>query len=68
MGLVVLKLFMLDLAEHGSVERIISFIGAGVLLLVMGYFAPLPPASKSETPEINAADPEIQADHPQQQH
>jgi len=46
MGLVVLKLFMLDLAEHGSVERIISFIGAGILLLVMGYFAPLPPASK----------------------
>lgn len=46
MGLVVLKLFLLDLAEHGSVERIISFIGAGLLLLLMGYFAPLPPASK----------------------
>jgi len=49
MGLVVLKLFMLDLAEHGSVERIISFIGAGILLLVMGYFAPLPPAKTAES-------------------
>ena len=44
MGLVVLKLFMLDLSARGTVERIISFIGAGLLMLVMGYFAPLPPA------------------------
>jgi uncharacterized membrane protein len=45
MGLVVAKIFLLDLAQHGTVERIASFIGAGVMLLVMGYFAPLPPAS-----------------------
>lgn len=44
MALVVLKLFMLDLSARGTVERIVSFIGAGLLLLVMGYFAPLPPA------------------------
>jgi uncharacterized membrane protein len=47
MGLVVAKLFLLDLAAHGSVQRIVSFIGAGLMLLVMGYFAPLPPASKN---------------------
>ncbi len=46
MGLVVAKIFLLDLAQHGTVERIASFIGAGIMLLVMGYFAPLPPASK----------------------
>ena len=57
MGLVVLKLFLLDLAEHGSVERIISFIGAGILLLVMGYFAPLPPARKDDTPETEPVEP-----------
>jgi uncharacterized membrane protein len=45
MGLVVAKIFLLDLAQHGTVERIASFIGAGLMLLVMGYFAPLPPAS-----------------------
>ena len=44
MGLVVVKIFLLDLAQTGSVERISSFIGAGLMLLVMGYFAPLPPA------------------------
>lgn len=44
MGLVVAKIFLLDLAQTGTVERIASFIGAGIMLLVMGYFAPLPPA------------------------
>ena len=46
MGLVVAKLFLLDLSQTGSVERIASFIGAGLMLLVMGYFAPLPPVKK----------------------
>lgn len=40
---VVVKLFCVDLADIGTVARIISFIGVGVLLLVVGYFAPLPP-------------------------
>ena len=44
MALVVAKIFLLDLAQRGSIERIVSFIGAGVILLVMGYFAPIPPA------------------------
>jgi uncharacterized membrane protein len=43
MALVVLKLFMVDLGNSGTVERIISFIGVGVLLLIVGYFAPAPP-------------------------
>jgi uncharacterized membrane protein len=47
MGVVVAKLFLLDLAQTGSVERIASFIGAGLMLLVMGYFAPIPPANSS---------------------
>lgn len=47
MGLVVAKIFLLDLSQRGSIERIVSFIGAGLMLLVMGYFAPLPPAQTS---------------------
>lgn len=47
MGLVVAKLFLLDLGQHGSVNRIISFIGAGIMLLIMGYFVPIPPAETS---------------------
>lgn len=40
---VVIKLFLVDRASGGSLERIISFIGVGVLMLIVGYFAPLPP-------------------------
>jgi uncharacterized membrane protein len=41
--IVVIKLFLFDLNSHGSVERIISFITVGGLLMLIGYFAPLPP-------------------------
>ena len=43
MAVVVVKLFLVDLAKVGGVERIVSFIAVGVLMLVIGYFAPLPP-------------------------
>ena len=42
-GLVVTKLFFVELGNRVGLERIVSFIGVGVLLLVIGYFAPLPP-------------------------
>jgi uncharacterized membrane protein len=43
LGLVVIKLLLLDLSNAGGAERIIAFIVVGVLMLVVGYFAPLPP-------------------------
>ncbi len=42
-GVVVVKLFFVELSNRGGMERIVSFIGVGILLLVVGYFAPLPP-------------------------
>ncbi len=39
---VVLKLLLVDLSGSGSVTRIVSFIGVGLLMLVIGYVAPLP--------------------------
>lgn len=42
LAVVVLKLFVVDLANTGTVARIVSFMGVGVLLLAVGYFAPLP--------------------------
>jgi uncharacterized membrane protein len=39
---VVLKLVLVDLSGSGTVTRIVSFIGVGVLMLVIGYVAPLP--------------------------
>jgi uncharacterized membrane protein len=43
MGVVVVKLFVVDLSHVGGIERIVSFIGVGVLMLVVGWFAPVPP-------------------------
>jgi len=51
LGLTVLKLFLVDLGSSGTLERIVSFISVGLLLLVIGYIAPLPPAQKSEDSE-----------------
>ena len=42
-AVVVAKLFLVELSNRGGLARIVSFIGVGVLLLVVGYFAPLPP-------------------------
>jgi uncharacterized membrane protein len=42
LGAVVLKLLLVDLSGTGTVTRIVSFIGVGVLMLVIGYVAPLP--------------------------
>jgi uncharacterized membrane protein len=46
LGVVVLKLFFVELADTGGVYRIVSFMVVGLLLLVVGYFAPVPPAEK----------------------
>jgi len=43
LGLVVLKLFVVDLARGGTVARIVSFIVVGLLLVAVGYLSPLPP-------------------------
>lgn len=50
LGLTVLKLFVVDLASAGSVERIVSFVGVGLLMLVVGYFAPVPPKRQEPVP------------------
>ena len=42
MAAVVLKLFTVDISGIGSLERIISFIGVAILMLIISYIAPLP--------------------------
>jgi uncharacterized membrane protein len=54
MALVVLKLFAVDLTQTGTVERIVSFIGVGILLLIVGYFAPAPPRQRAKEPAHKA--------------
>ena len=43
LGVVILKLFVVDLSRTGTVLRIVSFLGVGVLMLVIGYLSPIPP-------------------------
>lgn len=43
MSIVVGKLFLVELANRGGIERIVSFIIVGLLLLFVGWFAPVPP-------------------------
>ena len=51
MAVVVVKLFLFDLSNTGTVARVVSFLGVGLLLLVVGYFSPVPPAESTEPEE-----------------
>jgi uncharacterized membrane protein len=62
-AIVVAKLFFVELSNRGGLERIVSFIGVGILLLVVGYFAPLPPRSPTRSP--HSADDATQDSAPQ---
>jgi uncharacterized membrane protein len=43
LAVVVVKLFVVDLSDSGTVSRIVSFLAVGGLMLVVGFFSPLPP-------------------------
>jgi uncharacterized membrane protein len=55
LGVVIVKLFLVDLSHIGTVERIISFVGVGLLMLIIGYFSPLPPAVERDDSEHSRA-------------
>jgi uncharacterized membrane protein len=46
LALLVVKLFVADLSQVGAIGRIISFLVTGVLILVIGYVAPVPPKAQ----------------------
>ncbi|HEY3487572.1 MAG TPA: DUF2339 domain-containing protein, partial [Gammaproteobacteria bacterium] len=46
LGVTVIKLFLLDLSDIDTLESIVSFIAVGILLLLIGYYSPLPPKLK----------------------
>ncbi|WP_051207308.1 DUF2339 domain-containing protein [Saccharospirillum impatiens] len=50
LGIVVAKLFFVDMGDANTLEGIIAFIVVGLLLLVVGYVSPLPPKAPG-TPE-----------------
>lgn len=54
--IVVAKLVLIDMSNTSAVLRVVSFIGAGLLMLVIGYLAPLPP--KVDKPKAGKSKPD----------
>jgi len=59
LAVVVIKLFVIDLSQLSTPAKIGSFLGVGVLLLLIGYIAPVPPrrpaSSQPDGPQPNPA-------------
>ena len=48
LAVVVGKLFLIDLGALSGLPRVVAFLGVGVLLLVIGFLSPLPPAAQAD--------------------
>jgi len=48
LGFVTLKLFFVELSHTGTLSRIVSFMAVGILILLIGYLAPLPPKKEEK--------------------
>ncbi|MCE2899413.1 MAG: DUF2339 domain-containing protein [Betaproteobacteria bacterium] len=55
MAVVVAKLLLVDLSNVGTFARIVSFVGVGALMLLMGWVSPLPPEQGTEDSQDKAA-------------
>ncbi|MCC8193630.1 MAG: DUF2339 domain-containing protein [Deltaproteobacteria bacterium] len=51
------KLFLVDLADKGTLFRVISFFVMGGIFLLIGWLAPLPPSWKDGEDEPDGGDP-----------
>jgi uncharacterized membrane protein len=52
LGVVVLKLFTVDLAQLSTIAKIGTFLAVGFLLVLVGYFAPVPPPKATARQEM----------------
>lgn len=52
LALTIVKLILVDLSGQGTVARIVSFLGAGALMVAIGYISPLPPREASEQKNV----------------
>jgi len=50
LAIVVIKLFLVDLSGSGTVFRIVSFPAVGGLMLIIGFYTPLPPVESKGEP------------------
>ena len=55
LAIVVVKLIFIDMSQAEGFARVVAFIGVGVLMLLIGYFVPLPPKGLETLAEPVAA-------------
>jgi uncharacterized membrane protein len=48
LGVLIVKLFLVDFGNIGGVARIVSFLVTGGVILLIGYFAPAPPRGRPQ--------------------
>lgn len=48
LAIVIVKLVLVDSARAGGLARAFAFIGVAILVLIVGYFSPLPPKAGEE--------------------
>ncbi|MEM1181867.1 MAG: DUF2339 domain-containing protein [Acidobacteriota bacterium] len=51
MGVVLVKLILIDRTFMGNIAGIVSFLAVGMLLVAVGYFAPSPPRAEEDDDE-----------------
>lgn len=54
LGVVIIKLILVDSAHGGGLARAVGFIGVAVLVLIAGYFSPLPPKNGHKEHTVTA--------------
>lgn len=50
-GVVVAKMFFIEMKNTNDLARIISFLAVAIICVIAGYFAPLPPKNREENEE-----------------
>ncbi len=53
-AVVLVKMFFIDLGAGGTIERIVSFLVVGSLLVATGYFSPIPQRQTESSPEVSS--------------
>ncbi|MGB3686217.1 MAG: DUF2339 domain-containing protein [Ornithinimicrobium sp.] len=58
LGVVVAKLFLVDMRGSDTLGTVIAFLAVGVLLLIAGYVSPLPPKRSAQDAQPQDAEPQ----------
>jgi uncharacterized membrane protein len=61
LGAVIVKMLAIDLSGRGTVERIVSFVAVGLLIILIGYLSPVPPVRAAAPASPRTGRPEVES-------